>query len=247
MDTSVIEKNGKIFMLAYDQGLVHGPSDFNEFSVEPQNIMQLGIDGGATCLTMQYGIAKRFYTTEIRKQIPLILKINGATNLCKANTTMSLTGSVEDAINLGAVGIGMTINPGQINEADAFNQLVILRREAEKAGLLLAVWSYARGPEIKDQFDPKVVAYAVRAAAELGADIIKVKYTGSSETFKWAVENSCGAKVLASGTDNFPTDYIPAVKKMLESGADGVAVGRNVWQAANPLATAKAIAETLFS
>ncbi len=246
MDTSKVEKQGRIFLLAYDQGLEHGPADFNEWSADPANIIKTGLEGGATCIAFQYGIARRFYTPDLKDKLPLILKVNGKSNLNKKNYLGALTASVEDAVKLGAVGIGFTINPGQTDEHIAYDQFVHLRREAEKAGLFTAVWSYARGPEIENQFDPKVVAYAVRIAVELGADMVKVKYPGSAETFAYAVQNAAGAKVLASGTDNFQGDYIEAVAEMLESGAHGIAVGRKVWQDEKAVDVAKGLSKVLF-
>ncbi len=41
-----------------------------------------------------------------------------------------------------------------------------------------------REPNIPDQYDPEVVAHCARVGAELGADIVKVPYTGSPETFR---------------------------------------------------------------
>lgn len=247
MNTSKIEKNGKIFMLAYDQGLEHGPTkDFNDLNCDPAFIMRVAEESNASCVTMQYGIAKRFYTPELRLKLPLILKINGKTSLNSKNYLAALTASVEEAVNIGAAGIGFTINPGQADEHIAFEKFAQVRKECEKAGLITAVWSYARGPEISNAHDKAVVAYAVRVAAELGADVIKVKYTGDAGSFAWAVKNGFGAKVVASGTDNFTGDYVEAVREMMKSGASGIAVGRKVWQDENAIEVGKKLAEVIY-
>lgn len=247
MDTSKIEKNGKIFMLAYDQGLEHGPSqDFNNKNVDPAFILDLAVEGGASCIALQYGIAERFYTEEYKSKIPLILKLNGKTKLNSGNYLAADISTVEDAVNLGAVGIGYTINPGQKDEHIGFEKFAKIRHEAEKAGLITVLWAYARGPEISDQHSKDVVAYAVRAGAELGADVLKVKYTGDPESFAWAVKSAAGAKVIASGTDNFGEDYIADIEKMLTSGAHGIAVGRRVWQHENAIELSKKLAEVIY-
>lgn len=249
MDTKKIERNGKIYMLAYDQGLEHGPEDFIEEigNYDPANILKIAIEGNASCVTMQYGLAKQVYTKELKTKMPLILKVNGKTKLNSKNYLPSLTATVYEAKKLGAVGIGYTINPGQTNEHIAYDQFCELRREAEKAGLITILWAYARGPEIRDQFDPKIVAYATRVAAELGADVAKVKYTGDPKSFAWAVKVAGKTKVVASGTDNFTGDYIKAVDKMLESNAAGIAVGRKVWQDKNAVELSKKLAETIYN
>jgi len=247
MNTSKIEKNGKIYMLAYDQGLEHGPTDFNDINCNPNFIVRVAIESGASCIAMHYGMAKQVYTKEILSKIPLILKLNGKTKLNKKNYISAVTGAVEDAVNFGAVGIGFTINPGQDEEQVAYSQFATLRREAEKAGLITILWSYARGPEIPNQFDKDIVAYSARTAAELGADIAKVKYTGDPSTFSWAVKVAGNTKVLASGTDNFPADYLNGVKEMLSSGAAGIAVGRKVWQNVGAIELGKQLAEVVYN
>ena len=85
MNTSKIEKNGKIYMLAYDQGLEHGPTDFNDINCNPNFIVRVAIESGASCIAMHYGMAKQVYTKEILSKIPLILKLNGKTKLNKKN------------------------------------------------------------------------------------------------------------------------------------------------------------------
>lgn len=246
MDTTKIEKNGKIFVLAYDQGLEHGPSDFNDINYDPNFIVKVALESNASCLAMHYGMAKQAYTKEVAKQIPLILKVNGKTKLNKNNVIPALTGSIEEALRIGASAIGFTINPGQEEEEVAYSQFSLLRNEAEKAGLITVLWSYARGPEIPNQYDPMIVAYAARVAAELGADVAKVKYTGDPQSFALAVKVAGKTKVLASGTDNFPEDYLNGVEEMLKSGAHGIAVGRKVWQDLNAIETGKKLAQIIY-
>jgi class I fructose-bisphosphate aldolase len=247
MNTAAIEKNGKIFMLAYDQGMVHGPTDFNDINRDPNFIIKIGLEGNASCIALHYGIAKKFYNPNLRHTLPLILKLNAKSKLYSLNDRPALHANVEDAVKLGAVGVGMTIHPGVLTEAQQYEQFAQVRREAEKAGLITIIWCYARGPEIKSTGSVDVVAYAARIAAELGADVVKLKYTGDPESFSWAVKNAVGTKLIASGTDNFDGDYIEAVKNMMKSGAAGIAVGRKVWQDADPISMAKKVAEVIYS
>lgn len=247
MDTARIEKNDKIYLLAYDQGLEHGPTDFNDKNYHPNFIFKIALESGASCVAMQYGTAKRYYTKELRKKMPLILKLNGKSNLYSKNYLSAITGSVEDARSLGAVGIGFTIYPGQPDEHLAYQQFAEIRREAEKAGLITILWSYARGPEIESDFDKDVVAYAIRIASELGADVAKVKYTGDPKSYAYAAKMGAGIKVIASGTSNFPEDYISEVGKIMEAGIDGLAVGRKVWQHDDPISFGKKVAAKIYN
>ena len=47
----------------------------------------------------------------------------------------------------------------------------------------LLAMMYPRGEKIKDEYDPQVIKHVSRLGAELGADIVKVSYTGSVESF----------------------------------------------------------------
>lgn len=246
-NTEKIERNGRVFMIAYDQGLEHGPTDFNSENQDPRQIIKIALEGEASCVAMQYGLAKRFYARELRKQLPLVLKLNGKSALNSTNYKSAVLSGVEDALRLGAVGIGFTIFPGQTDEHIGFEQFAHVRRQAESAGLITVLWSYARGPEIKDQHHPDVVAYATRVAAELGADYAKVKYTGDPESMKWAVDVAAGTKVLISGTGKFGDDYPRAVADSLKSGASGIAVGRKIWQDKEPIVLAKRVAAKIYS
>ncbi|MFW5702823.1 MAG: class I fructose-bisphosphate aldolase [Candidatus Dojkabacteria bacterium] len=242
-----ISKNGRIFMLAYDQGIEHGPKDFNDRNYDPKFIFEIALNSDVSCVAMQYGNAKRHYTKEISEKMPLVLKLNGKTALNSSNYMSALLADVDDAVALGAKAIGFTIFPGQISEHVQFEQFSAIRRHAEQHNIATILWSYARGPEIEDQHDQKVVAYAVRSAAELGADAVKVKYTGTVESFVWAAKIGGGIDVLASGTDNFPEDYVGEVAQLVRNGIKGIAVGRKVWQDENPVLFAKDISKVIYS
>ena len=86
-----------------------------------------------------------------------------------------------------------------------------------------------------------IVAYGARIGLELGADIVKVKYTGSRESYRKVVESAHPTRVVMSGGSMTGTDddFINTVKDVLAAGAVGIAVGRNVWQRIDPLAISK--------
>ena len=94
---------------------------------------------------------------------------------------------------------------------------------------------YTRGPKIKNEFDVKVVKHAARVGAELGADIVKVVYTGSPETFSEVVEG-CFVPVVIAGGEKMETDreILEMVKASVTAGGAGVSIGRNVFQHRDP-------------
>jgi fructose-bisphosphate aldolase/2-amino-3,7-dideoxy-D-threo-hept-6-ulosonate synthase len=78
------------------------------------------------------------------------------------------------------------------------------------------------------------IAVAARVGAELGADLIKIRYSGSVESFR-TVTSSCYCPVVVlGGSKQSPEQLLSSTREALTAGAKGVAVGRNVWQSADP-------------
>ena len=48
-----IIRDGRILLLAYDQGIEHGPTDFNDKNVDPNYIIDIASQGGYTGLVLQ--------------------------------------------------------------------------------------------------------------------------------------------------------------------------------------------------
>ena len=83
---------------------------------------------------------------------------------------------------------------------------------------------------------------------ELGADMVKIKYTGSPESFKWVVQAAFPTKVVMSGGPKTETDeeFLAMVQDVLTAGGVGVAVGRNVWQHQDPLVISEKLHKLIF-
>ena len=239
-----ISQNGKSLFLAYDHGIEHGPSDFNGKSVDPNYVMQIAVNAGFSGIVLQKGVAERYYNGGV----PLILKLNGKTNLVKGDPISRQVCSVDYAYKLGAKAVGYTIYLGSSHESQMLAEFGRIVEEAHNLGLPAIAWIYPRGKAIKVDTAPDVVAYGARVGLELGADIVKVKYTGDVESFKWVVKSAGKTRVVAAGGSKAPTDeiFLRQVQEITEAGAAGLAVGRNVWQHRDPLAICRAISEIVF-
>ncbi len=238
-------KNGRSMLLAYDQGLEHGPSaDFNDRNVDPAMIMETAAKGGFNGVVFQKGTAERFYDGKV----PLIVKLNGKTSLPKGEPISRQVCSVEGAVSLGAKGVGYTIYLGSGYEAEMLSEFGKIQEEAHEKGLPAIAWIYPRGAAIQNDTSSEIVAYAARAGLELGADAVKIKYTGDSKTFSWAVKAAAGVRVFMSGGPKAPTDedFLRQVKGVMDAGATGLAVGRNVWQNQEPLVMAEKLRKIIF-
>jgi class I fructose-bisphosphate aldolase len=110
------------------------------------------------------------------------------------------------------------------------------------------LWVYPRGTGVPLDTRPDIVAYAARAGLELGADIVKIKYSGDAKTFAWAVKVAGKARVVMSGGPKAPTDdaFLAQVRGVMEAGGAGLAVGRNVWQNKDPYRISEEIRRVIF-
>lgn len=233
--------------MAYDQGFEHGPTDFNEENVDPEKILEIADSGYFTGVILQKGTAEKYYWKK-KYRVPLIVKLNGKTNLVKEVDPYSpQVCSVEEALSYGASAVGYTLYIGSEFESLMTQELGKIEQEAEVAGIPVIAWMYARGKNVPDESDPKMVAYAARVGLELGVDMVKIRYTGDIVSFKWVVAAAGRAKVVVMGGSKLPEEkFLKMVQDCLEAGAIGMAVGRNVWQSSDPLGISKKIAEIIW-
>ena len=243
-----ILKKEKALYLAYDQGLEHGPStDFNDKNIDPKYIIDIATKGKFTAMVFQKGIAEK-YQSEIKKsKIPLILKLNGKTNLYKGEPIARQLCSVKEAIFLGAKAVGYTIYIGSSHESFMMHEFEKIEEEAHSKGLPIILWVYPRGKSIKSDTSKEIMSYAARVGLELGADIIKLKYGNNLKDLQWAVKSAGKTKlVVAGGIKTSESQFLKQVSDIMKAGATGLAVGRNIWQNPNPLKITKKIQEIIW-
>jgi fructose-bisphosphate aldolase, class I len=242
-----ITKRGKALFLAYDQGLEHGPEDFNDKNVDPRYIIEIAKKGKFQGIVFQKGIAEK-YQEEIKKsKVPLILKLNGKTEIYKGEPYSPQLATVKEAIKLGASAIGYTLYIGSEHEGKMLKEFEKIEKNAHEKGLPVITWIYPRGKSVKNDISRTMMAYASRTGLELGADIVKMKYGGKINDLKWAVKSAGKTRiVVAGGTKKSEKDFLKQVKEIVDSGAIGLAVGRNIWQHKRPLEITKKIQKIIW-
>ncbi|MEM4625712.1 MAG: fructose-bisphosphate aldolase [Candidatus Pacearchaeota archaeon] len=238
-------KEGKALYLAYDQGIEHGPEDFDDRNVDPTYIIGIAEEGRFNGIIVQKGIAEMYNNEIKRSRVPLIVKLNGKTNLYKGEPIARQICSVKEAINLGAKAVGYTIYIGSKFESEMLKEFDKVQIECHKIGIPVIAWIYPRGKSIKDE--SKYMVYAARVGLEIGADIIKIKYNGNKEELRWAVKNAGKTKiVIAGGTKKDEESFLKEVREIIDAGAIGLAIGRNIWQNKNPLEITKKIKNEIW-
>jgi len=247
--------NGTLMILPIDQGIEHGPLNFfiNPPSEDPDFQYRLALEGGYSAIALHIGLAQKYSRKYVGK-VPLILKINGKTNIPSDDNAFSpLTACVEDAIRLGADAVGYTLYAGSPSQDRDIRQLMEVRYDCEKYGMPLIVWSYPRGSAIETKGGKDslyAVDYAARLACEFGADIVKINIPKIDETkldklpkpyntLKLSYEEAIAKVVHAAGrtmvlfsggSKESDQDLIHKAKAAMDNGATGLIFGRNMWQ-----------------
>ncbi len=246
VNLNAIMRNGKCLILACDQGFEHGPKDFNLTNIDPEFVMDLALEGKYTAVAVQAGIAEKYHKLHY-KDIPLIVKLNGKTSFHDPDPWSRQHTSVDYAVKLGASAVGYTIYLGSKYENEQFVEFGKIVEEAHSYGLPVILWSYPRGSRVSDELATDVIAYGARVGLELGADVIKLKYNGDKEGFRWIIKNAGRAKVVISGgPKQDEKSFLTKLQEVMDAGAVGLAVGRNAWQHPKPYTFSKAIEDIIF-
>ncbi|HHY37638.1 MAG TPA: deoxyribose-phosphate aldolase [Clostridia bacterium] len=199
--------------------------------------------GGADAILTTFGIAQRF--SKALSRMGLILRLDGApTELNPSSGPMPLYFSVEDALRIGADAVAVTSGPGCLSEHVELSKLARVSSECFRWGMPLLAEMVPGG------FDSPVeartsenVALAARIACELGADIVKAPYVDGYSR----VTSSCYVPVVILGgaRRDSALELFKTVRAALDSGAKGVAMGRNVWGAPHPTLMTRALASII--
>lgn len=259
LNTGKLAGTGKLVILPVDQGFEHGPARTfakNPDGFDPAYHFELAIESGCNAYAAPLG-ALESCARDFAGEIPLILKINNSDVLYGSKNPISaLTSSVDDALRLGCSAIGFTIYPGSSLRKNMYEEIAAASREAKKAGLAVVIWSYARGEQISKEGETgiDVIAYSAHIAAQLGANIIKVKpptahieqaeakkvyeaqgiKTGTMAQRIDHVVKSCfnGKRVVifSGGEAKGTPELLEEVKQLAMGGAFGSIMGRNAFQ-----------------
>jgi fructose-bisphosphate aldolase, class I len=251
---------GRMVILPVDQGFEHGPARSfadNDAGYDPDYHFKLALESGCNAYAAPLG-ALEAAVSDYVGEIPLILKLNNHDSLSpdNADPVPSVTASVKDALRLGCVAIGFTIYPGSAHFKTMYQEIRGIAQEAKENGLAVVIWSYPRGSGIskKGQTAIDVCAYAAHLAAQLGADIIKVKLpaghieqdaarkvyeankipvAGMAERVRHVVKSTFNGKrmvIFSGGSKADEKAFMDDIRAIREGGGFGSIIGRNSFQ-----------------
>lgn len=236
----IMDRNtGKTVIVPMDHGITVGPI---HGIVDMSGAVDRVAQGGANAVVMHQGIVASGYRGE-GQDIGLIVHLSASTSLSSDSNRKTVVCSVEKAIQLGADAVSIHVNIGNGHEGEMLKDFGRISEECGKWGMPLMAMMYPRGEGIKDQYDVECVKHAARVGYEMGADIVKVSYTGSVDSFS-EVTQAVGVPVVIAGGAKMDTDreILEMVRGATEAGAAGLSIGRNVFQHDDPAKLVRAMA-----
>jgi len=174
---------GYVSILPVDQGIEHsGAASFapNPKYFDPANIVELAIEGGCNAVATTFGVLG-LCSRKYAHRIPFIVKLNHNEMLSYPNTfDQIMYGTVQEAYDLGAAGVGATIYFGSEESHRQIIEVSEAFAEAHELGMFTVLWCYLRNSAFKvDGVDYHDSADLTGQANHMGvtieADIIKQK------------------------------------------------------------------------
>ncbi len=240
-------ETGKSIVVAMDHGLFLGPIAGVE---NIREVVGRVAEGRPDGVQVSVGTACAIANFLQGRQAPsLVLRLD-ATNIWRSQPEPKegyhvTVASVEDAVRLGSDAVVAFFFVGyetDRQEAANLERLAALASSCRDWGMPLIVEPLVIERGAHAVRDPERIKLAVRIADEIGADALKVDYTGDPKSFSSVVEATT-APILVRGGPKMDTDeaMLHMVKEAMDAGACGLVFGRNIWQHQNPAAVLTAL------
>lgn len=230
--SKLFDSNSKnTIIVPMDHGITLGP--IKGLENLNNNVHRLA-QNGANAVLMHKGMINSCTDYDAYRDVSMVMHLSGSTMYNPNSGCKAITGSVYEAIALGCDAVSVHLNIGDADERIMFNDISKISSDCLKYGIPLIAMVYARGEKVPNEFDVNVVKHSARVGAELGADVVKVNYTGSIEGFSSVIE-SCPIPVVIAGGDKVDSEemFLNNIYDAMKAGARGVSIGRNVFQSDN--------------
>lgn len=223
--------SGRIVIFPLDHGVTCGPIPGLE---NMDRVIRMGIAGGADALVLHKGMMR--FLEPIGERLPgIFMHLSASTQLGPSIHRKVLVGTVEEAIQRGADGVSLHINLGDASEPEMLEDLGHVGAACAHWQVPLLVMIYVRGAGMATPVPDSAIAHCTRAAAELGADLIKIPKPREEGVLQAIADSIPVPVVVAGGTKKEETlPFLEGIEEALRAGVRGVAIGRNVFQHREP-------------
>lgn len=231
MERLINRETGNTIIVPLDHGVTLGPIPG---LIDVKKAIEDIACGGTNAVLMHKGNVTAGHRGK-GNDVGLFIHLSASTVISPNPLLKVLVCTVEEAIKLGADGISIHVNIGAESDYQMLNDFGQVGKCCSDWGMPLLAMMYTRGPKIDNEYDVNHVKLAARVASELGADMVKVNFTGDEETFCQVIEG-CSIPVLIAGGEKAKStrDILNNVKMAMNVGSKGVSIGRNIFQHTAP-------------
>jgi DhnA family fructose-bisphosphate aldolase class Ia len=203
------------------------------------------IAGGANVLMLGRGMAKKFCHL-FRRDTSLALMLTASAAGKPSGAMITPIGSVEEALRIGADAVVVYVALAGDNEPEAITYVSKIGETCELLGMpFIAEAEYPNAYQslktMQGALGADYLKRNARLCAELGADIVKVNWSGDQKSFAEIVRACDRPVVLAGGSLISDAELLTRMQQVRDVGAIGCSVGRNIFQHQNPEAMTAAI------
>lgn len=223
-------ETGRTVMLAVDHGYFQGPTT----GLERMDITILPLVPYADTLMLTRGILRSIVPPS--STTPIVLRASGGTSILKELSNEEIAVDIEDSIRLNVCAMAVQVFIGGEYERQSIINMTRLVDMGTRYGIpTLAVTAVG-----KDMArDARYFRLATRICAELGAHYVKSYYI--EEGFE-TVTAACPVPIVMAGGKKIPElDALTMAYNAVQQGAAGVDMGRNIFQAGDPIAMIQAV------
>jgi fructose-bisphosphate aldolase, class I len=203
------------------------------------------VGGGANVLMLGRGIAGQCWQAYAGRAA-LALMLTAAAAGRPEGATITPISSVEEALRIGADAVVVYVALGGDDEPDMIGYLSAVGESCDSHGIPLIAEAefpnaYASRDTVDARYGASYLRRNARLCAELGADIVKVNWSGDQQSFA-SIVSACGRPVVLAGGPVLPdTELLSRMEQARDAGAIGYSVGRNVFEHAHAEAMARAL------
>lgn len=214
----------KLFSVPLDHPVSMGPIDGLERLGPVAEELE---DGGVDLLIVTKG-AVREVAPVLRPGVMLGVHLSASTSLGPSANHKVLVGTAAEAVGLGADVLSVQVNFGVPEEPAMLRDLGVAVDECRTLGLPLLCMAYVKKA---NGGTPDELRHAARAAADLGADIVKTSYPGSRDEFAHLCRTT-PVPVLIGGGVRLDDEraFLAVVRESMAAGGAGICIGRNLFQ-----------------
>jgi putative autoinducer-2 (AI-2) aldolase len=223
-------ESGNTVMLAVDHGYFQGPTT----GLERIDLNILPLVKYADTLMLTRGILRSIVPPSMT--VPIVIRASGGASILKELSNEEIAVAVEDSVRMNVCAMAVQVFIGGEYEKQSIHNMTRLIDEGIRCGIpTLAVTAVG-----KDMArDARYFRLATRICAELGAHYVKTYYI--EEGFE-TVTSSCPVPIVMAGGKKIPElDALTMAHNAIQQGANGVDMGRNIFQSESPEAMIQAV------